>query len=83
MTHGGRRGCLFSDGQPHASLYDTFNPQPHMIRRPTLRQFRAEAHQTWAVPWGFLWSGGVCSRFLEKCMSLQPASERHDLILRL
>ncbi len=33
----------------HAPIYNTFNLQPHLIRRPTLRQFRAEAHQAWAV----------------------------------
>jgi transposase-like protein len=32
----------------HALIYNTFNLQPHLIRRPTLRQFRAEAHQAWA-----------------------------------
>ena len=31
----------------HAPIYNTFNLQPHLIRRPTLRQFWAEAHQTW------------------------------------
>ena len=33
----------------HAPIYNTFNLQPHLIRRSTLRQFRAEAHQTWAT----------------------------------
>lgn len=33
----------------HAAVYNTFNFQPHLIRRPTLRKFRAEAHQTWAA----------------------------------
>ena len=32
----------------HAPIYNTFNLQPHLIRRP-LRQFRAEAHRTWAA----------------------------------
>ena len=32
----------------HAPIYNTFNLQPHLIRRPTLRLFRAEAHQAWA-----------------------------------
>jgi transposase-like protein len=32
----------------HAAIYNTFNLQPHLIRRPTLRQFRAAAHQAWA-----------------------------------
>ncbi len=31
----------------HAAVYNTFNTQPHLIRRPTLRQFRAEAHEAW------------------------------------
>ena len=31
----------------HAPIYNTFNLQPHLIRRPTLRLFRAEAHRTW------------------------------------
>lgn len=29
----------------HAAIY--FNTQPHLIRRPTLRWFRAGAHETW------------------------------------
>ncbi len=33
----------------HAAIYDVFNHQSHLIRRPTLRQFRAEAHRTWAA----------------------------------
>lgn len=33
----------------HAAVYNCFNTQPHLIRRPTLRQFRAEAHQVWAA----------------------------------
>jgi putative transposase len=33
----------------HAAVYNTFNLQPHLIRRPTLRRFRAEAHQVWAT----------------------------------
>lgn len=33
----------------HAPIYNTFSLQPHLIRRPTLRQFRAEAHQAWAA----------------------------------
>ena len=32
----------------HAAIYNTFNTQPHLISRPTLRQFRAEAHRAWA-----------------------------------
>jgi transposase-like protein len=33
----------------HSAVYNTFNTQPYLIRRSTLRQFRAAAHQTWAV----------------------------------
>ena len=33
----------------HGAIYNTFNLQPHLVRRSTLRQFRAEAHQVWAV----------------------------------
>ncbi len=33
----------------HAAVYTTFNVQTHLIRRPILRRFRAEAHQTWTV----------------------------------
>ncbi|MDO8802379.1 IS6 family transposase [Phenylobacterium sp.] len=33
----------------HAAVYNVFNLQPHLIRRPTLRLFRAEAHRTWAA----------------------------------
>lgn len=32
----------------HAAVYNTFNVQSHLISRPTLRRFRAEAHQAWA-----------------------------------
>ena len=31
----------------HAPIYNTFNLQPHLIRRPTLRLFRTEAYRTW------------------------------------
>ena len=31
----------------HAPIYNTFNLQPYLIRRPTLRLFRAEAHRAW------------------------------------
>lgn len=31
----------------HAAVYNVFNLQPQLIRRPTLRLFRAEAHRTW------------------------------------
>src|SRR6266852_3582249 len=31
----------------HAVVYNTFNIQRHLVRRPTLRLFRAEAHQAW------------------------------------
>jgi putative transposase len=33
----------------HSAVYNVFNTQPHLIRRPTLRLFRAQAHQTWAA----------------------------------
>jgi putative transposase len=33
----------------HAAVYNTFNVQPHLVSRPTLRRFRAAAHQTWAT----------------------------------
>jgi len=33
----------------HAAVYNAFNIQPHPIRRSTLRQFRAAAHQTWSA----------------------------------
>ena len=33
----------------HAAVYNVFTVQRHLIRRPTLRQFRAEAYQTWAA----------------------------------
>ncbi len=32
----------------YAAVHNTFNLQPHLIRRSTLRQFRAAAHQAWA-----------------------------------
>ena len=32
----------------HAPIYNTFNLQPHLVTRPTLRKFRADAHQAWA-----------------------------------
>ena len=31
----------------HAAVYNIFNAQRHLIRRATLRRFRAEAHQAW------------------------------------
>src|SRR5216683_1773468 len=31
----------------HAAVHNTFNLQRHLIRRATLRRFRAEAHQAW------------------------------------
>jgi putative transposase len=31
----------------HATLYNAFNTQRHMIRRSTLRLFRVEAELTW------------------------------------
>ena len=33
----------------HAAVYNAFNVQQHLISRPTLRHFRAVAHQTWAA----------------------------------
>jgi len=33
----------------HAAVYNCFNTQAHLIRRPTLGQFRAAAHQAWAA----------------------------------
>ena len=33
----------------HAAVYNTFNVQRHLIRRSTLRLFRAEADRTWAA----------------------------------
>jgi len=32
----------------HGPIYNTFNVQEHMIRRPTLRTLRAAAHDAWA-----------------------------------
>ena len=32
----------------HAAIYNCFNVQEHLRRRPTLRMFRAVAHQAWA-----------------------------------
>ena len=32
----------------HAAIYNTFNIQRHLISRPTLRRFRAEADAAWA-----------------------------------
>ena len=31
----------------HAAVFNTFNIQRHLVRRPTLRRFRAEARQAW------------------------------------
>jgi hypothetical protein len=31
----------------HAAVYNTFNVQRHLIGRPTHRQFRTAAHQSW------------------------------------
>ena len=33
----------------HAAIYNTFNIQRHLIRRPTLRRFRADADAAWGV----------------------------------
>jgi putative transposase len=32
----------------HAAVYDTFSVQRHLISRPNLRRFRAEAYAAWA-----------------------------------
>ena len=32
----------------HAAVYNTFNVQRHLISRPTHRQFRTSAHQSWS-----------------------------------
>jgi len=37
------------DDDPHAAVYNTFNTQTHLIRRTTLRQFRAAARVAWAA----------------------------------
>lgn len=31
----------------HAAVYNTFNLQPRLIRRPTLRHLQADAHRVW------------------------------------
>ncbi|MGV9006855.1 MAG: IS6 family transposase [Brevundimonas sp.] len=33
----------------HSAIYNTFNTQRHLISRPTLRRFRADAATAWAV----------------------------------
>lgn len=33
----------------HAAIYNTFNLQPHLIRRSTLRQFRAATQEAWTA----------------------------------
>lgn len=33
----------------HTAVYNTFNTQPHLISRPTLRLARADAHQAWTA----------------------------------
>ena len=33
----------------HAAIYNTFYTQPHLVSRPTLRRFRAEARAAWAA----------------------------------
>jgi hypothetical protein len=32
----------------HAAVYNTFNVQRHLMSRPTHRQFRTAAHQSWS-----------------------------------
>ena len=32
----------------HVAVYNTFAVQRHLISRPNLRRFRAEAHAAWA-----------------------------------
>jgi transposase-like protein len=32
----------------HAAVYNAFNVQRHLISRPTHRQFRTAAHQSWS-----------------------------------
>jgi transposase-like protein len=32
----------------HAAVYNTFNVQRHLISRPTHRQFRTAAQQSWS-----------------------------------
>ena len=43
------RGSAQSFLATHAAVYNVFNLQPHLIRRPTLRHLRVQAHQTWAA----------------------------------
>jgi len=31
----------------HSAIYNAFNTQTHLIRRDTLRRFRADAHAAW------------------------------------
>jgi putative transposase len=33
----------------HGAIYNTFNLQSHLISRPTLRKFRAAAHEAWVI----------------------------------
>jgi len=33
----------------HAAIHNCFNTQTHLIRRPSLKLFRAAAHETWAI----------------------------------
>jgi hypothetical protein len=35
--------------QGHPQMTKPFNTQPNLIRRTTLRLFRAQAHETWAA----------------------------------
>jgi putative transposase len=43
------RGLAQRFPSTHAAVYNKFNVQPHIVSRPTLRRFRAAAHQTWAA----------------------------------
>jgi len=38
-----------TDDSTHAAIYNTFNIQRHLISRPTLRRFRADAATAWAA----------------------------------
>ncbi len=49
----------------HAAVYNTFNLQPHLISRPTLRFLRAQADRAWSAATIADWfrePGGASSR---------------------